>query len=146
MAKQTKKGSDVKEVKRDTSDTLKKAMLIALKEYHGNVSLSCSTTKISRQTHYRWLSEDQDYKAEAEEATEIAIDFVEDRLFDRIKQGDTTATIFYLKTIGKRRGYVERSEVTAADGKDLMPKPDLSKLTREELKVMSAIEKKIYAK
>jgi hypothetical protein len=36
-----------------------------------------------------------------------------------MKDGNMTAIIFYLKTQGKSRGYVERQEVTGADGKKL---------------------------
>lgn len=40
---------------------------------------------------------------------------------------------FYLKTKGKSRGYVERSELTGKDGKTLLPELDLSSLNDEEL-------------
>jgi hypothetical protein len=33
-----------------------------------------------------------------------------------IKDGNVAATIFFLKTQGKRRGYIERQEVTGAEG------------------------------
>ena len=39
------------------------------------------------------------------------MDFVESKLHKQIKDDNTTATIFYLKTKGKKRGYVERREV-----------------------------------
>jgi len=37
-------------------------------------------------------------------------------LHKQIGEGNTSATIFYLKTKGKNRGYVERQEITGADG------------------------------
>ena len=38
------------------------------------------------------------------------------QLHKQIKDGSTAATIFLLKTKGKKRGYVERQEITGADG------------------------------
>lgn len=43
-------------------------------------------------------------------------DFAEGKLFTQIDEGNTTAIIFYLKTQVKDRGYVERQEMTGADG------------------------------
>ena len=33
-----------------------------------------------------------------------------------MKDGNTSATIFYLKTKGKKRGYIERSELDLSSG------------------------------
>ena len=47
---------------------------------------------------------------------ESLLDLAEGSLFDQVRKGNITAIIFTLKTIGKHRGYVERQEVTGADG------------------------------
>jgi hypothetical protein len=43
-------------------------------------------------------------------------DFAEGKLFQQIDDGNTTAIIFYLKCQAKERGYVERQEITGAEG------------------------------
>jgi hypothetical protein len=53
------------------------------------------------------MREDADYKAAVEELSDVAIDFAESQLHKQIKDGNSTATIFFLKTKGKKRGYVE---------------------------------------
>jgi len=50
------------------------------------------------------------------DAREKMIDNVESKLYSKALDGDTTAMIFFLKTQGKGRGYVERQEVTGANG------------------------------
>ena len=89
----------------------KKAFLEALRLNMGNVSKAMECTNIkSRQTHYRWLEEDADYKAEVDAINEANIDLAEGELMKNIKSGDTTSMIFFLKTKGKHRGYVEKVE------------------------------------
>jgi hypothetical protein len=99
------------------NDILKKAMLEALEKSLGVVTSACKTVDISRETHYRWLREDADYKAAVEALSDVALDFAESQLHKQIKEGNSTATIFYLKTKGKKRGYIERQEVEVASGK-----------------------------
>ncbi|MCC6271636.1 MAG: hypothetical protein IT190_10195, partial [Microbacteriaceae bacterium] len=60
-------------------------------------------------------------------------DFVETKLLKNIDSGDTTAMIFFLKTIGRGRGYMERVENRNYD-------IDLSKLTNEQLERVAAGE------
>lgn len=47
------------------------------------------------------------YAAECESVLDIA----ESKLIENIQSNDNTAILFYLKTKGKKRGYIERSEV-----------------------------------
>ena len=89
----------------------KKAMYEALKSQLGIVTSACKLVGISRQTHYRWLREDENYKAWIEQIPDITLDFAETALLKQIKEGNTTAIIFYLKTKGKQRGYIERQEI-----------------------------------
>lgn len=96
--------------KSDKTDTLKKNLLEALEKCLGVVTDACKKAKISRDTHYRWLKEDELYKEAVESISEMAIDFAESSLYEQIKEGNTPATIFYLKTKGKNRGYIERKE------------------------------------
>ena len=42
---------------------------------------------------------------------ETLLDLAESKLIQNIQEQDNTAIIFYLKTQGKKRGYIERSEV-----------------------------------
>jgi hypothetical protein len=93
------------------TDIHKTAMLEALEKSLGVVTSACKIVGIARQTHYEWYKEDEDYRKNVDSIGDIAIDFAETQLHSQIKKGSTAATIFYLKTKGKGRGYVERQEV-----------------------------------
>lgn len=127
MSKEEKKG-------KSQNATLKKnAMLKALESTLGVVTSACEVVGIDRRTHYRWMNEDEDYKAKVESLTDLAIDFAESKLFELIEGAhrevstpdgevisikdapNTSATIFYLKTRGKKRGYVERTELAGVN-------------------------------
>jgi hypothetical protein len=89
----------------------KEQMLKALEVNLGNVTDACKSTGIARNTHYLWLREDDNYKAQVESIDDIILDFAEKQLYTQISENNTTATIFFLKTKGKHRGYVEKTEV-----------------------------------
>lgn len=82
-----------------------------LKAKAGNVTAVCQALNINRTTFYRWLEKDKELKRIVDEQQESLIDFAESRLFQNIKDGDTTSIIFYLKTKGRNRGYVEQTDL-----------------------------------
>ena len=88
-------------------DKRKRNMLISLQTQMGVVSAACRQAKIVRKTHYNWLHHDPEYKRAVEQLPEISIDYAESSLFKLIGNGNVAATIFYLKTKGKKRGYIE---------------------------------------
>ena len=96
----------------------KEALLKALEKSLGVVTTACKQLEISRATYYRWLSEDEEFSKSAKEIQDVALDFVESKLFEQIQESSTAATIFYLKTKGKRRGYVARSELDLTSGEE----------------------------
>lgn len=94
----------------------KKKFLEYIVQCHGIVSDAAKMTGVAPDRPYIWMAEDPDFKKKVQEAKEISIDFVESSLFRQIQAGVPASTIFFLKTRAKHRGYVERSEVTGADG------------------------------
>jgi len=129
----------------DNIDKIKKKILEGLEQHNGNISKACLFAGICRQTYYSYI-EDEEFAKQCEEVQENQIDNVEDKLKERIngvqvhkgkdKDGndiiynvppDTTAIIFYLKTKGKKRGYIERQEI------ETTTKHDFSKASDSEL-------------
>jgi hypothetical protein len=94
-------------------DITKEAFIIAYRENFGNITIACQACGISRTMYQNWMKNDPEFKkALAEiEPEEIMLDWGEHKLMERITKGDTLATMFLLKTKGKRRGYIEKTEV-----------------------------------
>lgn len=94
-----------------SSTAQKKAMLQALEQTLGVVTTAAKKIGIDRTSHYYWMKNDEKYKEAVEELSNVSLDFAESQLHKQIKEGSAAATIFYLKTKGKQRGYVERQEI-----------------------------------
>lgn len=94
-------------------------MIQALEKSLGVVTSACRSVGISRETHYKWLRTDESYKDAVEDIENVALDFAETQLHQQIMNGNPTSTIFYLKTKGKKRGYVERQEIQHDGGEGL---------------------------
>lgn len=104
------------------------------------VASTCRKVGITPQTFYNWYNDDPKFAADIDEIRELAKDSVEAKIYKKIEEGDTTMLIFYAKTKMKDRGYVERNEVTGAEGKPLVEQSvDISTLTEEQRKVLLSI-------
>ena len=89
-------------------DDKKPEFLAALKDSLGIITSACEAVGISRRLYYNWMETDADFAQKAKDIKESQKDFVEGKLLEKINDGDTTAIIFYLKTICKDRGYTEK--------------------------------------
>ena len=94
----------------------KESILKALENSLGVVTVACKSADVPRSTYYKWLNEDEDFAAAVKDIENIALDFGESQLHKQIGLGNTSATIFFLKTKGKKRGYIERSELDLTSG------------------------------
>lgn len=105
--------------KTDKTDTKKGVLLDALAKSLGVVTTACKAARVARDTHYRWMKEDGEYRAKVRELENIALDFAESHLHQLIKDGSPAATIFLLKTKGKVRGYIETTDIQVTEKKPL---------------------------
>jgi len=94
-------------------DISKEAFIIAYKENFGNITIACESAGVGRGQYKAWCDKDPEFRQRLAEIEpeEIMLDFGEHKLMERVAKGDTLATMFLLKTKGKRRGYIERQEV-----------------------------------
>ena len=89
----------------------KKQLLEALEQSLAIVTTACKKVGVSRKTYYEYYKTDPEFKASVDDLSNVALDFAESHLHKQIKNGIPASTIFYLKTKGKKRGYIEKSEV-----------------------------------
>ena len=92
------------------SDKDKQKFLELLSKNAGNVSRACKSMNINRRTYYNWMEKEESFRFVVEEIQESLIDNAESELQKLIKDGNTAAILFFLKTKAKSRGYIERQE------------------------------------
>lgn len=95
----------------------KTVMIEALREHKGLVLYASRACGVGRTTHYSWLKNDADYAKAVDELQDYVLDEVENAAFDLITvEKNPAMTIFYLKTKGKKRGFIERQEIEHSTG------------------------------
>lgn len=77
----------------------------------GNLTKAAQRLGCVRKTVYNWIEKEPELAIVVEEARDTALDFVENKLMDGIREGHPTLIIFFLKTQGRKRGYIERQEI-----------------------------------
>ena len=93
----------------------KKKLIEALEKSLGIVTEACEKAQLSRTQFYKWYKEDKEFKKQVDSIDGKFIDFAETHLKEQIEKGSTPATIFYLKTRGKKRGYGDSLDITSGD-------------------------------
>lgn len=97
----------------------KEAFVRIFKKKGCNVSATCDAVGITRATFYNHKNDDPTFAAAIGEAEEAVIDMAESKLLKNINDGDNTAIIFFLKTKGKKRGYVENPKFAVNINQDV---------------------------
>jgi hypothetical protein len=95
-------------------EVYKAALLVALEKSLGIVTPACKEVGISRDRFYTYYNEDPEFKKKVDEINDIQMDFVENQLFKKIKDGSEKSIHFYMRYKGRRRGYNDALDITSA--------------------------------
>jgi len=101
----------------------------ALRAGGGYLSQAAKTLGITRQAVSQRVKRSARLQELLEDIKETYLDLAESKLIKGVDNGEAWAIKYYLNTQGKKRGYVERHELTGAEGK---PIPLLVKVKRAE--------------
>lgn len=77
----------------------------------GVLTPAAKAAGVNPSTVWRWKQEFPEFAQRCEEIEEIAVDFVETKLYNLINEGSEACTIFYMKTRGRHRGYSEKQQL-----------------------------------
>ena len=92
-------------------------MLEALERSLGIVTPACKEVGISRNTFYEYYKTDAEFKAKVDDINEITLDFVENNLLKKIKEGSERSILFYMKYKARKRGYTDSLDITSGGDK-----------------------------
>lgn len=117
----------------DKTDENKYNLLIALEKNLGNITKACKAVKVARSQFYVYLESDTEFKEKVKEIEEANLDFVESKMYERIKgythketkvfqykgqiitqevtkyyPPDSRLIQFFLETKGAERGYLKK--------------------------------------
>ena len=91
-------------------------MIAALQKTKGMVYLAADELGCSYQTVYNYIARHPTVKTAWETEGGKILDVGEMKLYQSVLNGEAWGVCFLLKTKGKHRGYVERTEQTGKDG------------------------------
>jgi molybdate-binding protein len=102
-----------------------------LEKDKGNIAATARMFGVSRGTIHNRINESSTLQQVLIDARESMLDNAESVLYKKVLEGSTPELIFFLKTQGRNRGYVERQEI------DHRMK-DVSELSDDELRAIVA--------
>ena len=94
-----------------TKEAVKKALINSA----GIVSTVASRLKCDWHTAEKYIHKYELFE-ELQGEKERILDIAESKLVENIQRNDVPSIFFVLKCLGKKRGYIERQEISGADG------------------------------
>ena len=91
----------------------------ALRDVNGMVYLAARKLGCAPNTIYNRMTKSATIKQACEDSRGELIDISEQKLRAAVLGGEPWAIALVLKTLGKKRGYVERTELTGAEGEPI---------------------------
>ncbi len=81
-----------------------------LKDHYGIITKSAEALGITSVTLYKWINESVKLTEIFKESRILMIDTAESQLMKNITAGKETSVIFFLKCLGKQRGYIDKEQ------------------------------------
>lgn len=88
-----------------------KQIIKAIEQSRGLMAVAARRLGCSRQTLYSRRDKSPAIRQAIEDARDLTTDLAENALYQAIQEGEAWAVCFYLKTIGRERGYTERQQI-----------------------------------
>jgi len=129
-------------VRKKNMKKTKSAILKAIKDSNGIVSVIAIRLKINWMTAKKYIDEDDDLKEAFQAEKETVTDTAENKLIEQIENSEQWAVKFWLATMGKKRGFTERQEITGADGTPVL-ELDINSLSKKQQKELAELLAKV---
>lgn len=97
----------------------------ALDKAGGFVSHACRLLDCTRKTLYNYINKYPELKEIRKDIRESYLDIAESKLMQKVRDGATPELLFYLKTQGKARGYIEKSQLDLTSGDEQINKIEI---------------------
>ena len=94
-------------------------LISVIKKSNGFLTVAARSLGITYQAIWNRQKRDKRLRRAIKAMREKHLDLTEKKLLENIKKGKEHSIFFHLRCLGKDRGYVERREITGADGKAL---------------------------
>lgn len=78
----------------------------------GVIAVAAQKLGIARRTLYSWITEDTDLQEALREIRDEVLDLAEGQLLNAIREGSERSIHFYLRTVGRERGYGDKVDAT----------------------------------
>jgi|TARA_R110001599_G_scaffold313631_1_gene521495 hypothetical protein len=88
----------------------------ALTKAGGFISIACKSLNCTRRTIYNYIDKFPELKDIVKDIREQYLDIAEAALIKNVKDGKSSDIKYFLNTQGKKRGYIEKSELDITSG------------------------------